>query len=199
QGPHTVTAVGPGGIVSQVPLDVQSSLVLGTLTLGGGASQVALNGKSAPFTVTATDAYGNPGVAGGFILQITPDGTCEIVRMTCTPASLGVHDVTANNINGLVSNTVTFTSVLPDHIKLHATSDSIGFNIPTQPYWVEAFNAGGTSIGDVTDVSPLSISPTGSCDNAAHRCSSSDIGPHTVTATYSYGSNPTPTPNPPLL
>lgn len=191
QGAHTITARYREGLSGQLdvsfPLDVQSSLLLGSLHLAGGSSQVALNGKSAPFNVTATDYYGNAMDAGGLILQITGGGTCDTSRMTCTPTSLGSHTVTAKNVNGLVSNGVTFTAVLPDHIQLHATSDSAGFNAPTQPYSVEAFNAGGTSIGDVTDVSPLSISPEGSCDNTLHRCTGTAIGLHTVTATYSAG------------
>ena len=198
-GAHTVNVTFQT-FHESIPLWVDPSLVLTQIALSGGPAggnpRAAIGGTTPPYTVTFTDAYGNAGSGSGIDLTITPDGTCDRDALTCTPAAPGSHTVTAESLDGDVqSSPLTFTAVAADHLQLHGGSSSIAFGRATSPYQIEGFDTDGYDLGDVTDASPLSIAPDGSCDNTAHTCTA-NVGDsagshHTVTATYAYGAHPT--------
>ena len=69
-----------------------------------------------------------------------------------------------------------------DHIAISPTSASVTAG-SGQTYAVEAYDANGTDLGNVTGSSTFAITPDGSCSAAT--CTATLAGSHTITATYS--------------
>jgi hypothetical protein len=201
-GEHTITAayhfLRSDEQDVTLPFYVDQSLDVSQIVLSGGTTEltqakVAVGAATPAFIATLTDVYGNTGPGTDVDLTISPDGTCDDLTETCVPAAPGTHTVQADVLDGngdpgVVSNTLTFEALDPDHLAVTPASGSIHAGGTTAPYTVVAYDSSDNYLGDVTAASTLAISPDGSCDQTAHTCTASvgdeGGGSHTVTATY---------------
>ena len=176
-GAHTVigTSAGKTGSASlTVTAGALDHLALtpATATIPSGGSQ--------SFAAEARDQYDNPlgDATPDTTFTIAPDGSCTAA--ICTAEAAGPHTVTGTNgsATGTASLLVTAGTAV-DHIVINPASASITAG-DSQTYSVEAFDAAGNSLGDVTAGTNFSISPDGSCSNNV--CTATAAGLHTVVA-----------------
>ncbi|MCW2494140.1 IPT/TIG domain-containing protein [Jatrophihabitans sp.] len=140
-GAHTIVATvsttSPRTVAS-LPLYVNPSPTIDHLVLSGGTANVLPGAPTAPYVVTAFDPYGNSGdITDQSTLSISPDGTCDQDAHTCTPATSGVHTVTAQNYapSPLTSNALSLTGVGAPSISAAFTPASITQGTLTQLTW----------------------------------------------------------------
>jgi parallel beta-helix repeat protein len=175
-GTHTVTALNNGKTSS------------GVLTVTAGAldhmilspdSATIIPGGSQTYTASGRDQYGNGlgDETASTTFTISPDGSCTAA--TCSASTDGAHTVTAtiDQITGTATLQVTEAAAI-DHIVISPAPATITAG-GSQSYSAEAFDASGTSLGDVTGSTTFTIAPDGSCtDNV---CTATNTGAHTVT------------------
>ncbi|MGH2830696.1 MAG: FecR family protein, partial [Actinomycetota bacterium] len=152
-----------------------------------GSPQSPRAGAPATFRAEGFDQNGNSlgDVTGGTTFTISPNGTCA--ANVCTATVAGAHQVVGTN--GSASDAVSFTVTPADPatIELSPASATITSGAG-QAYTVEAFDAFGNTIGDVTASTTLSISPNGSCAGAT--CSAVATGQHIVTGGTTFTISP---------
>jgi hypothetical protein len=151
---------------------------LASLALAPPTATITAGGSQA-YSAQGADQYGNS--LGNLTLQtafsIAPDGSCT--GAVCTASKTGVHTVTGTS-GGVMGQARLDVQPSPlDHIVVSPQSAQITVG-GSQTYQVEAFDAAGNDLGDVTAQSTLTIAPDGSCTGAT--CTAPVVGPHTVTA-----------------
>jgi plastocyanin len=178
-GPHTVTAT------------YLTFSDTATLTVTAGAldhivispkSSSTTAGVNVTYTAAGFDSHGNSlgDVTSATSFSINGGGSCT--ANACGSTTVGGYQVTASDAGKTDTATLQVNAGAIASIKLSPASASISSG-GSQAYSVEAFDQYGNDAGDVTGSSSLSISPNGSCDNAAHTCTAIASGAHTVTAT----------------
>ncbi|HEX3359371.1 MAG TPA: Ig domain-containing protein [Solirubrobacterales bacterium] len=103
------------------------------LTIEPGGAKIELGEASPIYHVEASDRYGDP-VAAGFgdgagelRLSISPDGTCDQAKATCTPEKSGFHQITVA-VGGNAS--VRATATLEAWQELEITTSVLSPDIP---------------------------------------------------------------------
>ena len=161
---------------------------LHSLKLSPDPSGVGIDEPTVPFSVVGKDFFGNqlPVAIGPLSddarLSIVPEGECDDLARTCVGHKPGPHAVTAQR--GGISD-VAEVKVLPNELRLTPTIATIASG-GSQPFTVAEESAGGKPlrslpIGSGPGEAKLSITPSGSCDQAAGSCTAYSFGPHTVT------------------
>lgn len=165
------------------------------LDLGPDGAMIDPGEESPAYRVTATDRFGNivtthfGAEPTGTHLEISPDGSCNQASGRCRPAAGGRHTVEAvTNAAPLVISSVRL-NVRGGDLALTPAETTIRTG-ESQSYSVSELTPGGTpvrtvSFGSGDGQATLSISPDGSCDQAAGTCAPAHAGPHLVTATTS--------------
>jgi hypothetical protein len=179
-GDHTVTATRIG-----TPVRGQAvvHVVVGPLARAvlEPATATVTVGASVRYRVRGFDARGNPRgeATDRAVLSITPDGSCS--GSSCTPAVRGLHTVTARIPQlGTLAVTLDARAAPVASLRLQPSVATIAVGA-SQPYEVEAFDAGGASLGIVTQAVRLTIDRGGSCDRAV--CTAREQGAYEVQAT----------------
>jgi len=147
---------------------------LHSLKLSPSRSETGIDEPTASFSVVGKDFFGNRlpveiGPLGGDAqLSIVPEGTCDDLARTCVAHVPGPHAVTAQL--GNISD-VAEVKVQPNLLRLSPATATVSSG-GSQAYAVTEVSAGGKAlrlvpIGNRPGEAKLSLTPSGSCDQAA--------------------------------
>ncbi len=162
------------------------------LDLDPNDATIDVGEESPTYRVYATDSFGNLVTthfgteASGVHLEISPDGTCNQATGRCSPGAAGNHFVEA--VTNATSPVISSARLNVRAGKLVLTPASATIKTgETQGYTAKELTLDGVPVrsvafGSSTNQATLSISPDGSCDQAAGTCAPSHSGPHVVTA-----------------
>ena len=177
-GVHTITGTDSG----------KTATATYTVTAGGldhillaPASSSIAAGGAASFSATSYDAYGNSlALVTSSTTFSSSSGSCTL--NSCTSTTLGSDIITGSYSSKTATATLTVTVGALNSITLTPPSATHAAGIP-QTYVIDAYDAYGNALGDVTSSSGLSITPDGSCAGAV--CTATVPGAHTLNASYS--------------
>ena len=154
-------------------LDTDAPGPLASISITPGTT-LAHIGDVVPFTVAGRDAFGHDLGDVTATATLSIDGAASCDASSCTATAPGSYTVTADV--GGVQSTATMIVVGGSVASLVLTAPPAASIGTTAAMSVEAFDADGNDLGDVTAAAALSIGPDGTCiDRKSTRLNSSHV------------------------
>jgi hypothetical protein len=182
-GPHTITgtystASSTGTASTTITVLTPASLVM---SLPGTEPSAVTAGQTVPVTVQRLKADGTvlDDVSNRATVTLGGDPCPGAV---CTATTWGKLEITAT-LDGMTASTEVFVNTGPA-VALQVTphTGASWDNTQAASFTVEAVDAGGNGLEDLTADSSFTIAPDGTC--TGNTCTPALGGSHTVTATY---------------